>query len=101
MDSAEPRGDAAVSRRGGPMRRKTGILLLLYAAALLAARSVFGEAERTLRAEIPDAAHGAFAVENLVGAMHVTAGTSDSVSVVATVHAESGALAGAVRLERV
>jgi Putative adhesin len=83
------------------MRRKTGILLLLYAAALLAAQSVFGEAERTLRAEIPDAAHGAFAVENLVGAMHVTAGTGDSVSVVATVHAESGALAGAVRLERV
>jgi DUF4097 and DUF4098 domain-containing protein YvlB len=56
---------------------------------------------RTIRAELSGPELSAFAVENLVGTMRISAGTGDSVSVVATVHAESAELADAVRLERV
>ena len=82
------------------MSRKTGILLFLYAVALLAARAAFGDVERTLRAEIPDAGRAAFAVENLVGTMRVVPGSGETATIVATVHAENDALAGSVRLEK-
>jgi Putative adhesin len=83
------------------MTRKTGILLFLYVAALLAARAAFGDVERTLRAEIPDAGQAAFAVENLVGTMRVVPGSGETATIVATVHAADDALAGSVRLEKV
>jgi hypothetical protein len=82
------------------MRRKTGILVLLYAAALLAARTAFGEAERTLRTDLPDAAATAFVVENLAGTLRVVAGSGDAAAIVATVHAENDAIADAVKLDR-
>lgn len=59
------------------------------------------EAERTLRAQLPGASTRPFAVENLLGSMRVTSGSSDTVVVVAMVHAEDDALASAVRLEEV
>ncbi|MDQ6894945.1 MAG: DUF4097 domain-containing protein [Acidobacteriota bacterium] len=83
------------------MTRKTGILLFLYVAALLAARAAFGDVERTLRAEIPDAGRAAFAVENLVGTMRVISGPGETATIVATVHAADDALAASVRLEKV
>ncbi|HEY6051542.1 MAG TPA: hypothetical protein VIZ58_09860, partial [Thermoanaerobaculia bacterium] len=83
------------------MNRKTKVLLFLYVAALLAARAAFGEAERTLRAEVPDAGRAAFGVENLVGTMRVVRGSGEKATIVATVRAEDDALAGSVRLEKV
>jgi len=82
------------------MNRKTGILLFLYVAALFAARAAFGDVERTLRAEIPDAGRAGFAVENLVGTMRVVPGSGEKAMLVATVHAADDALAGSVRLEK-
>ena len=82
------------------MNRKTGILLFLYVAALFAARAAFGDVERILRAEIPDAGGAGFAVENLVGRMRVVPGSGETAAIVATVHAENDALAGSVRLAR-
>jgi DUF4097 and DUF4098 domain-containing protein YvlB len=83
------------------MTRKTGIVVFLYVAALLAARAAFGDVERTLRAEIPDAGRAAFAVENLAGRMTVVGGSGDTATIVATVHAADDALAASVRIERV
>ena len=57
------------------------------------------EVTKTLRAELPEAARG-FAVENLAGRMRVAAGTGPGVTIVATVHAETQALADAVRLDK-
>ncbi len=70
-------------------------------AVLAAAAPARAEVTRTLRAEIPDATRAAFGVENLVGAMRITAGAGDATTVTATVHAENGALADEVRLDRV
>ncbi len=66
------------------------------------ARTVLADSEavRTLRAELSGKDAANFCVENLAGTMRITAGTGDTVSVVATVYAESAALADAVRLER-
>ena len=82
------------------MTRKT-ILLVLYVAALFAARAAFGEVERKLQADLPDAARSGIAVENRVGTMRVVAGPGDAATIVATVHAANDALAGSVRLEKV
>lgn len=67
-----------------------------FAAALPAAAAAAAETTRTLRVELPP---GPFAVENLAGRMTVRPGTADRVVVVATVHAESEALAAGFRLE--
>ncbi len=68
---------------------------------LMAVPAGAAEATRTLRAELEAAPGQAFAVENLAGSMRVVTGGSEKVEVVATVHAESDALAGALRLEQV
>ena len=60
-----------------------------------------GEVTRTLQARLGSADVGHYAVENLAGAMRVTAGTGDSVEATVTVHAESSELASLIRLERV
>ena len=70
--------------------------LLLAAATFATALPAAAEATRTLRVELPP---GPFAVENLAGAMTVRPGTADRVVVVATVHAETEALAAGFRLE--
>jgi len=59
------------------------------------------ESVRTIHAELAGQDLVNFAVENLVGTMHVSAGTGTAVTVTATVYAESDSLANAVRLERV
>jgi hypothetical protein len=76
------------------------VVLTLAGATALAARvAQAAEVTRTLKAEIPSGS--AWAAENLAGTMKVVPGTGSTVVVVATVHAESDALAGAVRLEQV
>jgi Toastrack DUF4097 len=75
-------------------------LLTAFAPAPAAARAA--ETTRTLRAELPaDVMTGPFSIENLAGTMTVTRGGGPGVLAVATVHAESDALAAAVRFERV
>lgn len=78
-----------------PRRWQLAALILL---APLVARA---DVVKTLRRELPGASARAFAVENLLGTMRVTAGARDAVVVVATVHAENDSLAGAVRLDEV
>jgi hypothetical protein len=58
------------------------------------------ETTRNLRETIRPGAARSFAVENLVGRMRITPGSTDEVVVTATVHAESESLAGLVRIER-
>jgi hypothetical protein len=78
------------------MRWKTLVLIGL----VVAARPARGEVERQIRAEIADAAKTPFVVENLVGRVHAVSGPGDQATVTATVHAASGSLADAVRIER-
>jgi hypothetical protein len=58
------------------------------------------ETTRTLRVELSDPSQP-FAVENLAGRMTVVAGSGRSVVAIATVHAESAALADSVSFEEV
>jgi hypothetical protein len=67
----------------------------------LAAATAGAETTRELRVELSGGAGRPFAVENLAGTMRVTAGSSDTVVAVATVHAETAELAAAVRFEQV
>ncbi len=59
------------------------------------------EVTRTVRAELSPPAVGALAVENLAGSMNVVRGDGKTVVAIATIHAESQALADAVSLEEV
>jgi hypothetical protein len=75
---------------------------VLIAALMTVAAPLRGaDVVRTLHAELSGADLASFAVENLAGTMRISEGATPSVSVVATVHAESQALADQVRLERV
>ena len=78
--------------------RRVVVLVLLAVAATTGA---FAEVTRTLRVELAGNPASSFGVENLAGVMRVTAGDGNTVVAVATVHAESAALAAAVRLEQV
>jgi hypothetical protein len=77
--------------------RLPGICVLLLLLSSLASAA----SRKTLRAEIPGASTREFAVENLLGAVRVSAGTGDTAVVVAHVFAESDELAAQVRLEEV
>jgi hypothetical protein len=81
------------------MRTTRYASILLAGLALQPVSARGEEAVRTLRAELP--AGSRFSVENLVGTMRISEGAVPSVTAVATVHAESAALADAVRLERI
>jgi hypothetical protein len=59
------------------------------------------EVTRTVRAELSPPAVGALAVENLAGSMKVVRGDGKTVIAIATIHAETQALADAVSLEEV
>ena len=84
------------------MRRPALPSILALGVLLASAPPARGaETVRTVRAELSGADASRFAVENLVGTMHVTAGAGSAIEVVATVHAETPELADAVRLERV
>ena len=68
---------------------------------VLAAPAAGEDVVRKVRAELSGQDLSRFSIENLAGTMRIAAGTGDSVTVVATVYAETQALADAVRLERV
>jgi hypothetical protein len=76
------------------VRTLTIVLLCLGASGARA------ESTRTLKLQLSGDPSQPFRVENLAGTMHVSVG-GDTVSAVATVHAESDALAGSVRFEQV
>jgi hypothetical protein len=73
--------------------------ILVAGLALQPVSALGEEAVRTLRAELPGDSH--FSVENLVGTMRISEASGSTVTAVASVHAESQALADAVRLERI
>jgi hypothetical protein len=68
---------------------------------VLVASAAAAEVTRTLRVELSGDPAAGFAVDNLAGAMKVTAGDVSTVTAVATVHAEDAALADTVRFEQV
>lgn len=75
--------------------------LVMAGCVLTAAGPLRAEVVRTVTVELKgDPAH-AFGVENLAGAMTVRAGDGNTVVAVATVHAESQALADSIRFEQV
>ncbi len=80
------------------MRRS---LTLIACFSLTAGSLVLAETTQTRSGTLAVPAAGAFVVENLAGRMTVVPGEGDAVMAVATVHAESEALASAVRLEQV
>lgn len=82
------------------MRRSIAVARLAASFLTLLASPVAADVTRTLTIEIPPEA-GRFAVENLAGTMKVSPGSTDKVVAIATVHAESEELAGAVRFEKV
>lgn len=58
------------------------------------------EVTKTVRTELTPAEAAHFSVENLAGSIRVSAGPGDKVTIVATVHAETEALADTLRFER-
>jgi len=80
------------------MRRS---LIPIACFSLTVSSLALGETTRTLTASLAVPASGAFVVENLAGRMTVVPGDGESVAVTATVHAETDALAAAMRLEQV
>jgi DUF4097 and DUF4098 domain-containing protein YvlB len=84
------------------MRITYRIRLVLLGLSLLAPISIIrgDEVVRTIHAQLP-AGGARFSVENLVGTMRVREGDVAAVTAVATVYAESQALADAVRFEPV
>jgi hypothetical protein len=74
---------------------------VVAASLLLASTALHAEVTRTLELALDGDAGGSFAVENLAGEMTVRRGPGAGVVARVTVHAESDALANAVRLEQV
>jgi putative adhesin len=83
------------------MRLQAARTVLSLVAVVSAVSLASAETTRTLRAELSADAVGHFAVENLAGTMRVVPATGRTVVAVATVHAESDALAGSMKLEQV
>jgi len=81
--------------------RVTGIGSVLALGLALSASAAGEDVVRTIQAELPGQDLSRFSVENLAGTLRISAGPGNTVTVVATVHAESQALADAVRVERV
>jgi hypothetical protein len=84
-----------------PIRLSSALIGLAFSLCLPAGLHAEREVTRTVRAELPEAPAGGFAVENLAGHMRVTAGSGPAIVVVATIHAEGQALADAVRVEKI
>lgn len=75
--------------------------LALIALWLCLTPAMLAEVTKTLRGELAATGLPRFAVENLAGIMRIRPGTGNTVIAIATIHAESEALAGAMRLEQV
>jgi Toastrack DUF4097 len=80
------------------MRRRAWMVAWVVAVVATAAAA---ETTRTLRAQLSGDVAAPFEVENLAGTMTVVAGDGDTVTAVATVHADDAALADAMRFEQV
>ena len=76
-------------------------IALVLASSIAVAAAARADATRTVRLELSGADASRFSVENLAGTTRIAPGSGDRVEIVATVHAESAELAGAVTLERV
>jgi hypothetical protein len=74
---------------------------VLAGSVVAVAGAAGAEVTRTVQVSLRGDTASPFAVENLAGAMTIRAGDGDAVTAVATVHAESQALADAVRFEQV
>lgn len=75
--------------------------LILTVGFLLAISSLaVADSTKTVTATLAVPSAGAFVIENLAGRMTVLPGDGEAVAVTATVHAESEALASAVRIEQ-
>ncbi len=74
---------------------------LIAALSLTVAAVAAAETTKTLTATLAVPTAGPFVVENLAGRMTVIAGDGDAVAVTAAVHAETEALAAAIRLDQV
>ena len=84
------------------MRRATfvpfALAVVLLAAVVPAAAA---DITRTLKGEISPGSGASWAVENLAGRMHITAGSGSAVTATVTVHAESEELANLMKVEQV
>jgi len=80
------------------MRRS---LILIACFSLTVSSLVLAETTKTVNGTLAVPAAGRFVIENLAGRMTVVPGDGDAVVAVATVHAESEALASAMRFEQV
>ena len=85
--------------------RRSAVLTAVFAVialALVAAPGVVvAEVTRTVKADLTAPGSGAWFVENLAGTMKVVPGTGSGVVAVATVHAESDAIAALISIEQV
>jgi hypothetical protein len=75
--------------------------LLLVAGLALSVPAAASDFVKTIRAELTGPELSRFAVENLLGTMRISPGSGDTMTAEATVHAQSQALADAVRLEKI
>ena len=73
---------------------------ILMASLVLATPLLASEATRTVRLEISPAG-GPFVVENLAGSMRIVSGSGTQVVAIATIHAESEALADKIQFRQV
>jgi len=79
----------------------TAVLAVVVLAAVAAPHAAAAEVTRTLKADLAGAGSGPWFVENLAGSMKVVPGSGSGVVAVATVHAESDALADLLSIEAV
>lgn len=79
----------------------TAILAVIALAVVSAPGVAAAEVTRTIKADLATPGSGAWFVENLVGTMKVVPGTGTGVVAVATVHAESDAVAALISIEQV
>jgi hypothetical protein len=80
---------------------RPAIILVTSLASFAMIGTARAEVTRTLRVELSGDVGAPFAVENLAGAMTIATSDQPGVVAVATIHAESQALADAVRFEQV
>jgi len=76
------------------------VRLLAVPLTLALALPAAAEVTKTVKTELGSAEAARFDLENLAGSIRVVAGPGDGVSIVATIHAESEALADSLRFER-
>lgn len=81
--------------------RASAISSVLALGLAVAAPAAGEDVVRTVQAELSGQDVSRFAVENLAGTMRISAGTGETVTLVATVHAETKALADAVSIQKV